>query len=395
MNPRIHLLALGTFTVGTEGYVIAGVLPDVAHDLHTSVSVGGQMVTVFALVYALAGPPLIGLFHQVPPKRLLMGAALFFAAANALAALAPDLAVLTVARVLAALGASLFAAPAAATAAALCAPEELPRAISVTAGGNAVALTLGAPIGTVIGSALGWRASFWFVTLLAVVTAVAVWTGLPDVPPGGNSAAGRLDLLRRTPIRWGLLTTFGLFLAAYCVYTYLDPVAHRATGLGSNGVAALMIVFGAGGLLAGRAVSRLIASHGVAPVLRGALTLITGLLAVLTVTTVSHTPLLSTVISFPLMFAFGSAWWSGGISQQTRLAGLAPTQRAQALGLHFSAQFLGVAVGGALGGLALSGVGPTAVPIVGAAIALLTLLTIRHVTPTADPAPARETQVIR
>ncbi|MER7844988.1 MFS transporter [Kitasatospora sp. NPDC096077] len=399
MNPRIYLLALGTFTVGTEGYVIAGVLPSVAHDMHTSVSLCGQLVTVFALVYALAGPPLIGLFHQVEPRRLLTGAALFFAAANALAALAPDYAVLVAARVLAALGAALFAAPAAATAAALCAPDELPRAISVTAGGNAVALTLGAPIGTVIGSALGWRASFWFVTLLAVATAVAVRTGLPAVPAGGNPAAGRLNLLHRTPIRWGLATTFGLFLAAYCVYTYLDPVAHRAAGFGSTGVAALMIVFGAGGLLAGRAVSGLIARHGLARVLRGALTLIAGLLTVLAALTATRTPLLATAVAFPLMFTFGAAWWSGGISQQTRLAGLAPAQRAQALGLHFSAQalglhfsaqFLGVAVGGGLGGLALSGVGPAAVPVVGAAVALLTVLSIRRVTPEPVPAPGSE-----
>ncbi|GAB2723931.1 MFS transporter [Kitasatospora kifunensis] len=383
MHPRIYLLALGTFTVGTEGYVIAGVLPSVAHDMHTSVSMCGQLVTVFALVYALAGAPLIGLLHQVPPKRLLMGAALVFALANGLAAVAPDFAVLTGARVLAALGAALFAAPAAATAAALCAPEELPRAISVTAGGNALALTLGAPLGTVVGSAFGWRASFGFVTLLAIITAVAVWTGLPDVPSAGNTAAGRLNLLRRTPIRWGLVTTFGLFLAAYCVYTYLSPVAHKATGLGSDGVATLMIVFGAGGLLAGRLISRLIARRGIALVLRGAFLTITALLAVLTVITVAHVPLVATVIVFPLMFMFGSAWWSGGISQQARLAGLAPTQRAQVLGLHFSAQYLGVAVGGALGGLALSGVGPTAVPLVGGAIALACVLSIRQVTPAA------------
>ncbi|MDH6131365.1 putative MFS family arabinose efflux permease [Kitasatospora sp. MAA4] len=388
MNPRIYLLALGTFTVGTEGYVIAGVLPSVAHDMHASVSMCGQMVTVFALVYALAGPPLIGLFHKVPPKHLLMGAALVFAVANLLAAVAPNFAVLTGARVLAALGAALFAAPAAATAAALCAPEQLPRAIAVTAGGNAVALTMGAPIGTIVGSAFGWRASFVFVTALAVVTAVAVWFGLPDVPTAGSSVAGRINLLRRTPIRWGLVTTFGLFLAAYCVYTYLSPVAHQATGLSSDGVAALMIVFGAGGLLGGRLVSRVLAKHGIATVLRGALLLITALLAVLTVLTLVHVPVVATVIAFPLMFTFGLAWWSGGISQQTRLAGLAPAQRAQALGLHFSAQFLGVAVGGALGGLALSGIGAGAVPVVGGVIALLSILSIRQVVPTPETAEA-------
>ena len=381
MNPRIYVLALGTFMVGTEGYVIAGVLPAVAHDLHTSVALCGQMVTVFALVYALAGPPLIGLFQRVRPKRLLVGAALAFGAANLLAAAAPDFDVLVLARVLTALGAALFTAPAAAAAAALCTPQELPRAIAVTAGGNALALTLGAPIGTLVGSAFGWRASFCLVAALALVTAGAVWVGLPEIPVPEARVAGRLNLLRQAPVRWGLCTTGGLFLAAYCVYTYLTPVAHAGAGLGSDGVAALMIVFGAGGVLGGRLVGSVLARRSVAAVLRAALATVAGMLALLALVTVAHIPTVAGVVEFPLMFVFGTAWWFGGISQQTRLVRLAPTQRSQVLGLHFAAQFLGVAVGGAIGGLSLSLAGATAVPVVGATVALITLLSVRRTTP--------------
>lgn len=397
MNPRIYLLALGTFMVGTEGYVIAGVLPAVARDLHTSVALCGQMVTVFALVYALAGPPLIGLFQRARPKRLLVGAVLVFGAANLLAAAAPDFDVLVLARVLTALGAALFMAPAAAAAAALCTPQELPRAIAVTAGGNALALTLGAPIGTLVGSAFGWRASFALVAVLALVTAAAVWAGLPEIPLpeiplSEGRAAGRLNLLRQAPVRWGLCTTGGLFLAAYCVYTYLTPVAHTGAGLGSDGVAALMIVFGAGGILGGRLVGSVLARRSVGSVLRAALLTIAVMLALLALVTVAHIPTVAGVVEFPLMFAFGTAWWFGGISQQTRLVRLAPTQRSQVLGLHFAAQFLGVAVGGAIGGLSLSLAGATAVPIVGATVALLTLLSVRRTTPvltdTGEPDPA-------
>jgi predicted MFS family arabinose efflux permease len=396
MNPRIYLLALGTFTVGTEGYVIAGVLPAVAHDLHSTVSLCGQMVTVFALVYALAGPPLIGYFQHVPLKRLLVWAALGFAAANVVAALATHFAVLAVARVLAALGAALFAAPAAAAAAALSKPEELPRAIAVTAGGNAVALTLGAPIGTVLGAALGWRASFGFVTALAVVTALAILLWLPDVPGTAGATAGRLNLLRRGPVRWGLVTTFGLFLAAYTMYTYLYPIAHRATGLGSTGVATLMIVFGAGGFTGGRVIGSVLARLALAKVLRLVLILITGFLAVLTALTVAHVQQPARILAFPLLFAFGMAWWSGGISQQTRLAGLAPQQRSQALGLHFSAQFLGVAVAGALGGITLATTGAAGVPAVAGVIALASLVSVRQVLPTsASSAPAADTAAAR
>lgn len=380
MYPRIYLLAFGTFTVGTEGYVIAGVLPAVAHDMHTSVSVCGQLVTVFALVYALAGPLLIGTFHRVPPKWLLVGAALAFAVSNAIAAVATDFALLTLARVLAALSAALFAAPAAATAAALSRPEDLPHAIAITASGNALALTLGAPIGTVIGAGLGWRGAFWFVTALALLSAAGIAAWLPEVPmPPAQS--GRLNLLRSPAIRWGLVTTFGIFLAAYCTYTYLSPIVARATGMGSTGVAVLMIVFGAGGFLGGRTIGRILVRTRIATILRTVLVIMTILLALIAVLTDTHIPAVGEVVFFPLLFLLGMSWWSGGISQQTRIAGHAPQQRSQALGLHFSAQFLGVAVGGALGGVALSAGGPVAVPVVSAIIALVSLVSVRLTVP--------------
>ncbi|MFE9904434.1 MFS transporter [Streptomyces achromogenes] len=388
MNPRVYVLALATFTVGTEGYVIAGVLPAVARSMHVSVSVCGQLVTVFALVYALAGPPLIGAFRRVPPKSVLIGAMLAFALGNALAAGAPDYAVLALARVLAAASAALLVAPAAAAAAALCRPQDMPKAIAVTATGNALALTLGAPIGTLIGGLLGWRGTFLFVTALALVTALMLAVLLPTVPvaPAGT---GRAELLRSPAVRWSLLTTFGVFLAAYCTYTYLAPIVERATGMGSQGVAALMIVFGAGAFLAGRLIGRTLVKVPVARVLRVALTLMTLLLATIAVGTAWHPRAAAEIAAFPVLFCLGAFWCCGGVSQQTRIAALAPAQRSQALGLHFSVQFLGVAVGGAVGGLALSTGGPVAVPALSALIACVSLLSVRRTVPETADSPDR------
>jgi len=380
VNPRIYLLAFGTFTVGTEGYVVAGVLPAVARDMHTSVALCGQLVTIFALVYAVAGPPLIGMSTAIPPKRLLVGAALLFAVANLLAAVAPDYLVLAGARVLAAMGAALFMAPAAAAAAALCRPEQLPHAIAVTASGNALALTLGAPIGTLIGSAFGWRGAFGFVTLLGVISAVGVAAILPEVPVPAV-VTGRLKLLRSSSFRVALLTSFGIFLAAYCTYTYLSPVVGRATGMGSTGVAALMIVFGAGGFLAGRTIGRILARYAIPVVQRSALVAMGVIMALVAALTAVHLPDLARFAMFPLMFLFGLAWWGAGVSQQTRIATHAPQQRAVALGMHFSAQFLGVAVGGAVGGVALSVGGPMLVPIVSVLVAFAAIASVRAVVP--------------
>ncbi|MER6812082.1 MFS transporter [Spirillospora sp. NPDC000708] len=388
MNPRIYVLALATFTVGTEGYVIAGVLPAVAHSMNVSVSVGGQLVTVFALVYALAGPPLIGAFRRVPPKSVLIGAMLAFALSNALAACAPDYAVLAAARVLAALSAALLAGPAAAAAAALCRPQDMPKAIAVTASGNALALTLGAPIGTLIGGLLGWRGTFLFVTVLALTTALMLAVLLPAVP-AAPVGTGRAELLRSPAVRWSLLTTFGVFLAAYCTYTYLAPIAERATGMGSRGVAALMIVFGAGAFLAGRTIGRILVEVPLAQVLRVALLLMALLLGTIAVGTAWHPHIAAEIAAFPVLFCLGAAWCCGGVSQQARIAALAPSQRSLALGLHFSVQFLGVAIGGAVGGLALSTGGPVAVPALSALIACVALLSVQRTVPVTAGSPDR------
>ncbi|MFF7098014.1 MFS transporter [Streptomyces rubradiris] len=388
MNPRVYVLALATFTVGTEGYVIAGVLPAVARSMHVSVSVCGQLVTVFALVYALAGPPLIGAFRKVPPKSVLIAALLAFALSNALAAGAPNYAVLALARVLAAGSAALLVAPAAAAAAALSRPQDMPKAIAVTATGNALALTLGAPIGTLIGGLFGWRGTFLFVTVLALITALMLAVLLPAVPvaPAGT---GRAELLRSPAVRWSLLTTFGVFLAAYCTYTYLAPIVERATGMGSRGVAALMIVFGAGAFLAGRAIGRILVKVPVARVLRVALSLMALLLETIAVGTAAHPRAAAEIVAFPVLFCLGAFWCCGGVAQQTRIAALAPAQRSQALGLHFSVQFLGVAVGGAVGGLALSTGGPVAVPALSALIACASLLSVRRTVPETADSPDR------
>lgn len=388
MNPRVYVLALATFTVGTEGYVIAGVLPAVAQSMHVSVSVCGQLVTVFALVYALAGPPLIGAFRRVPAKSVLIGAMLAFSVSNALAACAPDYAVLAAARVLAASSAALLAGPAAAAAAALCRPQDMPKAIAVTASGNALALTLGAPIGTVIGGLFGWRGTFLFVTVMALATALMLAVLLPTVP-AAPVGTGRAELLRSPAVRWSLLTTFGVFLAAYCTYTYLAAIVERATRMGSQGVAALMIVFGAGAFLAGRTIGRILITVPLMRVLRVALSLMAMFLGTIAVGAAWHPRTAAEIAAFPVLFCLGAAWCCGGVAQQTRVAALVPSQRPQALGLHFSVQFLGVAVGGAIGGLALSMGGPVAVPALSALVACVSLLSVRRTVPETAGSPDR------
>ncbi|NEA03072.1 MFS transporter, partial [Streptomyces sp. SID10116] len=116
---KVWLLMVGSFTLGLDAYVMAGLLPVVADDLATTVSLAGQMVTVFTLAYAVSAPLVAGLLSGVRPRVLIVAALAVFTLGNGLTALAPGLTVLLVARAVAGIGAGVYSALSTAAAAAL------------------------------------------------------------------------------------------------------------------------------------------------------------------------------------------------------------------------------------------------------------------------------------
>src|SRR5258708_9383593 len=103
MRFRILLLALGTFAIGTDGFVIAGILPNIAHDLNISIALAGFLVTAFSLVYALGSPVLVALTSSITQQRLLLLTLSVFILANVLAAVATSFFLLLIPRMIAAL----------------------------------------------------------------------------------------------------------------------------------------------------------------------------------------------------------------------------------------------------------------------------------------------------
>ena len=149
---RILMLAVGTFALGTDVQVIAGILPTIAHDIAVPVATAGLLVTVFALTYALGSPTLATLTGSVARRRLLIGSLGVFVGANVLAALAQNFGVLVLARILAAGGAALYTPTASAVAVALAPTEKRGRALALVLGGITLAAVLGVPIGTLLGT---------------------------------------------------------------------------------------------------------------------------------------------------------------------------------------------------------------------------------------------------
>src|SRR5690349_4234204 len=129
MDRRLLALAAGMFAVGTDSFVIAGILPQVAQSLGVPVPVAVQMVTVYALSYALLSPLIAAFAAQVPRKQLLLAGLAVFVAGNVITAVAPTIGWVLASRFIAGLGAAMYSPTATASGAALAAPEKRARAL--------------------------------------------------------------------------------------------------------------------------------------------------------------------------------------------------------------------------------------------------------------------------
>src|SRR6266851_535472 len=182
MENRLIVLALGTFAIGTDSFVVAGILPDVARSLGIGIGAAGQLITVYAAAYAVLTPIMAALTARWPRRRVLLCGLVVFVFGNLATALSPGLALVLASRAVAGLGAAMFTPAASASAAALVPPERRGRALAMVIAGLSAATALGAPTGTVIGTLGSWRLTMWFVAALGALAALGVAALLPRIP---------------------------------------------------------------------------------------------------------------------------------------------------------------------------------------------------------------------
>ena len=253
----VHLLAAGTFLMGTSEFVVAGLLPDMALDFDISVARAGLAVTVFA-TGMIIGPPSMVLLTRRLHRRLTLTLALaVFAVGHAVAAATSSYAVLLGARGLTAFATGAFWADAAVVATQAAGPAAGARALGVVLGGGMVATVLGVPLGAVSGQLVGWRGPFWGLAALASLTVVAVARTLPPAPaqPGASSARVELSGLRSQRLRLVLVVCAAVNAGVLSIYSFVAVLVERA-GLPSGSIPATLVLFGAaavtGAVLGGR-----------------------------------------------------------------------------------------------------------------------------------------------
>lgn len=378
MYKNLIWVALGTFAIGTEGFVIAGVLEEMSRDLAISPSTAGHLVTAYALIYALSAPVMATITAHWDRQTVMRCAMVLFVIGNVAAALAPDFAALLAARLILGLSAGTFTPVAAAWAGAAVAPERRGRALAFVMSGVAVSTAIGVPIGTHVGQTFGWRATFVLVALLALIALIGLFrprAAQPAVPAA--SIAQRLVWLRTPSVAHALVVTWLTFTGCYCVYTYLAPLMHTIAGPPLAGRLPLVLaVFGAAAVIGSLTGGHLSDRFGARMVIQRALLLITVVYAALGALAAggSWSANFSASAAMLLMVLWGLVGWQLPTAQQLNLMQLAPHAAPIVLSLQGSALYLGVSTGAFVGSLALRFGSPALLGWIGAGCELLALM---------------------
>ncbi|MFF4573693.1 MFS transporter [Streptomyces sp. NPDC001410] len=362
-------LAVGAFGIGTTEFVIMGLLPDVADDLHISIPTAGHLVSAYALGVVIGAPLLAALTARMPRRTVLISLMALFVAGNALSALAPGYDSLLAARFLSGLPHGAFFGVGAVVATAMVPPERKARSVSLMFLGLTVANVVGVPVATLMGQHLGWRATFLGVSAigLAAIASLALLIPRDRAAAPTTGLRGELAALRSLPVWLALGTTVAGFGALFAAYSYVTPMLTDSAGFAEGSVTVLLALFGvgatAGNLLGGR-----LADHSMRGTLFGGLA---SMVAALLLFPVLMRAEWSAALAVALL---GMAAFVTGSPLQLMVMEKAAAAPSLASSANQAAFNLANAGGAWIGGLALAaGFGVTSPAVAGAALAVLGL----------------------
>ncbi len=372
VDPRRATVILVAMAVSTFLFILveglpSGLLTLMAPDLGTTTSRIGLLVTAYALVVLVATVPLAHVTKQIPRRWVLSGTVLVAAVGTLWAGLADGYGSIMAARLLTALAQALFWVAVIPGTMGLFAPRVRGRVMARLALGNSLAPVLGLPAGTWLAEHTDWRVTFWVVSALSLVVFVVILALFPSVKPS-EGGASRAPFPSRRRLSFQLVTTALVVTSAFGMITFVTQLLQDVAGYARSDMPWLLSVQGAAGVVGALVIGRFLDRHS-----WGSLTTAIGIVAAAQALLFAFGG--NPVVAVVCVALFGGAFSTVPPALSHRVMLVAPTSTDMGVAVSSAVFNLGIAAGSALGAALTAAVGVRWVPLVGAGLAVLALMT--------------------
>ena len=372
----VFAMSLCVFALIASEFMPVSLLTPMANDLHVTEGMAGQGIAIsgaFAVLTSLSISALAGSMNR---KTLLLGLTALMAVSGAVIALASNYPAYMAGRALIGVVIGGFWSLSAATAMRLVPAPQVPRALAIFNGGNALATVIAAPLGSYLGSVMGWRGAFFCLVPVAAITLAWQWLSLPSMQPEAHAtgSANVFTLLRSRIVALGMAACGAFFMGQFALFTYVRPFLETVTHVGVSMLSLILLVIGVAGFI-GTALIGAVLKRG----LYGTLIVIPVLMALVALALI---PLGARIMAVAALLAVWGlmataapvGWWSW-------IAEAMPRNAEAGGGLMVAVIQLAIALGSTVGGLLFDGSGYRSTFAASAAVlliaALLTCLTSR------------------
>lgn len=370
MNFRVYILAISTVIVGLVELIVGGILPMISKDLQVSIGAAGQLITVFALVFAISGPVLLSITSKVERKKLYIISLIVFFFGNLFTYFSISYSFVMIARVITAMSAALITVLSLTITTRIVDRGHRVKALGLIYMGISSALVLGIPIGIIVTKLFNWQTVFLGIAILTLVAIGLIQVLLePLQPRQTHSVKQQVKALGSKKLAGAHFTTIFILAGHYTLYAYFAPFLEETLNFNEYWTSFTYFVFGlaavSGGALGGVVASKLGSTR--------TLFYFIGLFFA-TLLIVPHA-----TISLPIFFLTVIVWgilsWGHSPPMQDYLIEADPVHSDVHQSINNSSIQVGIALGSAIGGMALDKTGSfTITAFIGASILILAML---------------------
>lgn len=342
----IILLALGAFVTGTAEFVVSGILELISFELDVSISIAGQLITIYSLSYAIGALVLVMLTSKFDRKKVLLSAISVFILGNLVAFFSYNFIFLMLSRVIMAMSGGLYIVVATNYAAQIAVPEKRGTAMATVITGFTVSLVLGVPIGTFLAGYVDWHYIFLIIALGTAFLLVGLYKLLPAIKGNpGLPFKQQLQIIKDKRVLTGLLTTIFWILGYTMVFAYIAPLLSHTAGFSIKMTSIALFVLGIFAFIGSRFGGYAVDKWG--PNQTISISLCVHIVALFVLTFTQYTM----VGVFITLAVWGIATWTTTPAKQFYLVSLKPQSSETVLSFNTALMNVGMILGSALGGI--------------------------------------------